>query len=66
MAAITFRNVNSLTEKDVLYTCLPVYHTAAGLCAVGQALYGGTAIALRKKFSAKHFWTDCIRYNATV
>ena len=66
IGSIFYGNMNSFTSEDVLYTCLPIYHTAGGLCAIGQALYNGTTVAIRKKFSANEFWTDCIKYNATV
>jgi solute carrier family 27 fatty acid transporter 1/4 len=51
---------------DVLYNPLPLYHSSAGMLAVGPAALYGVTVALRKKFSATHFWSDCVRYRATV
>ncbi|TPP60895.1 Long-chain fatty acid transport protein [Fasciola gigantica] len=53
-------------KSDVLYTPLPLYHSAAGICGVGQMLLHGTTLVIRSKFSASQFWTDCIKYNCTV
>jgi solute carrier family 27 fatty acid transporter 1/4 len=51
---------------DILYTPLPLYHTAGGLLGVGQVLLRGATVAIRSKFSASNFWADCISYNCTV
>uniref|UniRef100_V5HEX4 long-chain-fatty-acid--CoA ligase n=1 Tax=Ixodes ricinus TaxID=34613 RepID=V5HEX4_IXORI len=53
-------------EEDVLYSALPLYHTAGGILAVGQALLFGNTVAIRPKFSASRFWDDCIKYDCTV
>jgi citronellyl-CoA synthetase len=54
-----------LTPDDVLYVTLPFYHGTALLVCWGAALAGGSAIAVRRKFSASEFWNDVRRYNAT-
>ncbi|BFY97259.1 hypothetical protein BsWGS_00299 [Bradybaena similaris] len=54
-----------LTKTDVIYTVLPLYHSAGG----GLGLYGsivtGAMMVLKKKFSASQFWSDCRRYDVT-
>lgn len=53
-------------SSDRMYVPLPLYHTAGGVMAVGAPLLdGGTAIITRK-FSASHFWDDCVQYGATT
>lgn len=52
--------------SDVLYNALPLYHSSAGMLAIGPAILYSVTVALRKKFSASHFWKDCCRYNVTV
>ncbi|KAF2355443.1 AMP-dependent synthetase/ligase, partial [Trinorchestia longiramus] len=52
--------------SDVVYTPLPLFHMSGGIMTVGLTLFCGSATAIRSKFSASHFWTDCIKYNATV
>lgn len=50
---------------DVVYTPLPLYHSVGGMIGVGQALFFGSTVAIRPKFSASEFWNDCIKYEAT-
>ncbi|KDQ86778.1 hypothetical protein L798_06497 [Zootermopsis nevadensis] len=53
-------------KNDIIYTPLPLYHTAGGMVGVGQVLLRGATVAIRSRFSASNFWTDCISYNCTV
>lgn len=55
-----------VTAKDRLYVTLPLYHTAGGVTATGQALVYGSSVAIRSKFSASAFFKDCIKYECTV
>lgn len=55
-----------LLDGDVIYNVLPMYHSSGGVLAVSMALTAGGSVAVRKKFSARAFWPDCARYNATV
>lgn len=59
-------NMLKVRDDDVIYTCLPLYHTAAGILSVCQVFVFGNTLAIRRKFSASKFWEDCIKYNATV
>nr|XP_013807911.1 PREDICTED: very long-chain acyl-CoA synthetase-like [Apteryx mantelli mantelli] len=52
--------------EDVVYTPLPLYHSAALLIGLGGCLEVGATCVLRAKFSASQFWDDCRRYNVTV
>jgi carnitine-CoA ligase len=54
-----------LTEDDVLYTCLPVFHTNA-LNAFVQALLSGATFHLGPRFSASRFWTRVTDAGATI
>lgn len=54
------------TEKDRMYCVLPLYHSAGGVCAVGAVLTVGGAVIIRRKFSAREFFTDCGKYEATL
>ncbi|XP_042527147.1 long-chain fatty acid transport protein 1 [Dipodomys spectabilis] len=56
----------SMRESDVLYDCLPLYHSAGNIMGVGQCIIYGLTVVLRKKFSASRFWDDCVKYNCTV
>lgn len=60
------RNMLGLHEHETFYTCLPLYHLAGGCLGVCQVLIFANTIAIRHKFSASHFWQDCIKYRCTV
>ncbi len=51
---------------DKLYCPLPLHHSSALLIGVGAALVAGVPIALRRKFSAREFVPDLVRYGATA
>lgn len=55
-----------LNGNDVVYSPLPLYHTAGGVVSVGQALLFGCTVVLKPKFSASQYFPDCIKYKATV
>lgn len=54
------------TEKDRMYIALPLYHSAGGVCAVGTTLTVGGSVIIRRKFSAREFFADCAKYEATL
>ncbi|WP_148863511.1 long-chain-acyl-CoA synthetase [Marinobacter fonticola] len=56
----------NMGPSDVLYCTLPLYHATALLVCWGSVLSGGSAIAMRRKFSATEFWNDVRRYGATT
>ncbi|KAK3532592.1 hypothetical protein QTP86_025363 [Hemibagrus guttatus] len=55
-----------MKKDDILYDCLPLYHSAGNIIGVGQCLINGLTVVVKKKFSASRFWEDCIKYNCTV
>src|SRR5690554_132002 len=55
----------SMKPEDVIYVTLPFYHATALVVCWGSAMAGGSAIAVRRKFSASEFWDDVRKYNAT-
>jgi len=59
-------SIHGIKASDVVYTALPLYHSAGNILGIGHAIIFGASVAFRKKFSASNFWKDCIRYNATV
>ncbi len=54
-----------ITEGDVLFTCLPLFHTNA-LNTVVQALFHGVQIVITERFSASRFWQTVVDTNASV
>ncbi|XP_062998648.1 long-chain fatty acid transport protein 2 [Elgaria multicarinata webbii] len=57
---------SGITSEDVIYTALPLYHSAALLLGLHGCIMQGATLALRSKFSASKFWDDCRKYNVTV
>ncbi|XP_076019709.1 long-chain fatty acid transport protein 6 [Genypterus blacodes] len=53
-------------EDDVLYICLPLYHSAASLLGIGGTIHLGATCILKKKFSASQFWDDCRKHDVTI
>ncbi|XP_061736514.1 long-chain fatty acid transport protein 1-like isoform X2 [Nerophis ophidion] len=55
-----------LRGDDIIYDCLPLYHSAGTIMGVGQCLLFGATVVIRSKFSASRFWDDCVKHNCTV
>ncbi|OXB52813.1 hypothetical protein ASZ78_002931, partial [Callipepla squamata] len=66
MMVANLARICGLRSNDVVYTTLPLYHSAGLLIGVGGCFEVGATCALRAKFSASQFWDDCRRYNVTV
>uniref|UniRef100_A0A8C2YGS8 Very long-chain fatty acid transport protein n=1 Tax=Coturnix japonica TaxID=93934 RepID=A0A8C2YGS8_COTJA len=65
MASLVFYGFR-MRPDDVVYDCLPLYHAAGNIVGIGQCLLQGMTVVIRKKFSASHFWEDCVKYNCTI
>jgi len=50
---------------DVIYNCLPLFHSNALLIALSSVLSHGSTLALGRRFSAGGFWRDIHRFEAT-
>lgn len=60
-----FAGAVNTTPKDILYNCLPLYHSTGGLCGIGSILLNGGKIVIRRRFSASNFWADVKASGAT-
>lgn len=58
--------ISRLNKDDTLYSTLPLYHATGLVILWGSALAGSSAFAIRRKFSASQFWSDCRKYDATA
>ncbi|XP_044046182.1 long-chain fatty acid transport protein 1-like [Siniperca chuatsi] len=65
IAAFGFHSFG-LCHDDIIYNCLPLYHSAGTIMGVGQCLLFGLTVVVRRKFSASRFWDDCVKHHCTV
>ncbi|KAF2691715.1 acetyl-CoA synthetase-like protein [Lentithecium fluviatile CBS 122367] len=56
----------NVKNTDVMYTAMPLYHSAASVLGVGTMLKAGGAIYVSQKFSHKTFWPEVRACKATV
>ncbi|HZK99592.1 MAG TPA: long-chain-acyl-CoA synthetase [Caulobacteraceae bacterium] len=61
-----FAGATGAGPADRLYLTLPLHHATGGLCAMGAALLNGGSVALKRTFSASHFWADVAFERATL
>ncbi|EFB17105.1 hypothetical protein PANDA_009192, partial [Ailuropoda melanoleuca] len=61
-----FVTASGVKGDDVIYTTLPLYHSAAMMVGIHGCILIGATLVLRNKFSASQFWDDCRKYNVTV
>jgi acyl-CoA synthetase (AMP-forming)/AMP-acid ligase II len=66
MTAPLLAIMHRVQQQDRWYCALPLYHSAGGMVAVASVIHLGATLVLRRKFSATHFWSDCVRYEATI
>lgn len=55
-----------LTNNDVMYLSLPLYHNNALTVAMAGVLGSGGCIAIGRKFSVSRFWDEVRHYQATT
>ena len=55
-----------LNKQDRAYVTLPFYHGTALAVAWGSILAGDACLIMARKFSAREFWSDVQRYQATA
>jgi citronellyl-CoA synthetase len=63
--AYAFSELLDLQPNDTVYVPLPFYHNHALGVSWASAMYRGSAIAMRRKFSASRFWNDTRKFHAT-
>ncbi len=65
-AALDGANNAGLREGEVIYSCLPMYQSAAWVANVYRALVCGVPVAMDPRFSVTEFWERCRYYGATM
>ncbi len=61
-----YATLAGMHSRDVLYCPLPLYHTSGGVMCVNAVLRNGATLALSRHFSARHFWEEVARHDATA
>jgi carnitine-CoA ligase len=56
----------AISEDDIIYSCLPLYHANPQVYCVLTALVADAGVVVAPAFSASRFWQDVRKYNATV
>ena len=54
-------NLGGLGELRI-YDPLPLYHSAGGVVGIGLMTVFGATVAIRRKFSVRNFWKDCVNF----
>lgn len=62
----TNARVVGLTENDIVYAPLPLYHGMATFMATVPALIFGAQVVIGERFSASDYFSEAARYGATV
>jgi acyl-CoA synthetase (AMP-forming)/AMP-acid ligase II len=65
-ATSMWTKVCSFSEKDRIYTPMPIYHSSAAFLCVGVGMRSGATIIIGRKFSASKYWEEVRQNDATV
>jgi acyl-CoA synthetase (AMP-forming)/AMP-acid ligase II len=60
------RIILNMDPSHTLYVPLPFFHTNALALSWPSVFVTGAAVAIRRKFSVRNFWSDVRKYNATA
>jgi fatty-acyl-CoA synthase len=61
-----FAGMVDAQPSDRMYNCLPMYHSAGGVVAIGAMLTSGGSLVIRERFSASRFWDDIVTSDCTI
>lgn len=61
-----FTFYGQMTPDTVQYMVLPLYHNSGFDIGWSSTIVSGGTMALRRKFSARNFWDDVRKYNASL
>ncbi|SNX84288.1 probable FAT1 - Long-chain fatty acid transporter [Melanopsichium pennsylvanicum] len=58
--------LNGFSTKDRIYTPMPLYHSSALFLCICASLCSGSTVIIGRKFSARKYWDEVRKYDATV
>lgn len=62
----TYNEVCGVTEDDIFYTCLPLFHSNAQVLACYPAMIAGARIQVSERYSSRRFWREVTESKATI
>ncbi|PWZ02364.1 putative FAT1-long-chain fatty acid transporter [Testicularia cyperi] len=65
-ACCVWPTFNGFTTNDRIYTPMPLYHSSALFLCICASLYSGSTVIIGRKFSARRYWDEVRKYDATV
>ncbi len=65
-ASCWFAGLLNVRPEDRMYDCLPLFHIAGGVQAIGAMLVAGASVVIRDRFSARKFWHDVVRWDCSL
>ncbi|KAF9429187.1 hypothetical protein BGZ76_001690 [Entomortierella beljakovae] len=66
MATSVWVGICKITDKDRIYNCLPLYHSAGSIIGIGQSWLSGSTVVLSRKFSTTNFWKEVREQDVTL
>ncbi len=66
LSAREYAEATQATERDILFTFLPLFHANARILCIYVALLLGTKVVIYEKFSASRFWDQVRKHKATM
>lgn len=58
-------NALGITGRDVLFTCLPMFHGNATIATILNGIHSGASVAISERFSVTRFWDQVRDSGAT-
>lgn len=65
-ATTVWTRLGGFTNKDRIYTAMPIYHSSAAFLCLGVAFRSGACVIIGRKFSASKFFEQVRAADATV
>jgi len=62
----TYNEVCGVTEDDIFYTCLPLFHSNAQMLSCYPAMIAGARIQISTRYSSTNFWREVTECGATI
>lgn len=64
-SAQNYSSIMDLTKNDIVFTCLPLFHSNAMVMGVYPAMISGCKVIVEEKYSASKFWKWMVDFKIT-